>query len=96
MYEFKYESERKEIKYKIYLFLFIITVLINTFIDIFNLGIEKVSGFRIVISLLIYGIILYFGLRFVCPLIKEQFYEKTFSIAIVFLNELIQRCSTHS
>lgn len=63
MYEFKYESERKEIKYKIYLFLFIITVLINTFIDIFDLGIEKVPGIRIVISLLIYGIILYFGLR---------------------------------
>jgi len=63
MYEFKYESERKELKHKIYLFLFIITVLINTFIDIFDLGIEKVSGFRIIISLLIYGIILYFGLR---------------------------------
>jgi len=63
MYEFKYESERKEKKYKLYLFLFIITVLINTFIDIFDLGIEKVSGFRIVSSLLFYGIILYFGLR---------------------------------
>jgi hypothetical protein len=63
MYEFKYESERKEKKYKLYLFLFIITVLINTFIDIFDLEIEKVSGFRIVSSLLFFGIILYFGLR---------------------------------
>ncbi|MEH7304134.1 hypothetical protein SAMN05444673_3925 [Bacillus sp. OV166] len=63
MYEFKDEFERKEKKYKIYLYLFIISVLINTFIDIFDLGIEKVSGVRIVISLLFYGVILYFGLR---------------------------------
>ncbi|OKL37536.1 hypothetical protein BLL40_04300 [Domibacillus mangrovi] len=63
MYEFKYESKKKEKKYKIYLFVFIITVLINTFIDIFNLGIEKISGFRIASSLLFYGIILYFGLH---------------------------------
>lgn len=63
MYEFKYESERKEKKYKIYLILFIITILINTFIDFFNMGIEKVSGFRIASGLIFYGIILYFGLR---------------------------------
>ncbi|MEH7549722.1 MULTISPECIES: hypothetical protein [Bacillaceae] len=64
MYEFKDEFERKEKKYKIYLYLFIISVLINTFIDIFfDLGIEKVSGVRIVISLLFFGVILYFGLR---------------------------------
>ncbi|MGE1166558.1 hypothetical protein ACQJ0Y_25755 [Peribacillus simplex] len=63
MYEFKEEFDRKEKKYKIYLFLFIISVLINTFIDIFDLGIEKVSGVRIVISLLIYSVIFYFGLR---------------------------------
>jgi hypothetical protein len=63
MYEFKEEFDKKEKKYKIYLFLFIISVLINTFIDIFDLGIEKVSGVRIVISLLIYSVILYFGLR---------------------------------
>ncbi|TWD93492.1 hypothetical protein FB550_115136 [Neobacillus bataviensis] len=62
MYEFKDEIERKEKKYKIYLYLFIISVLINTFIDIFDLGIEKVSGVRIVISLLFFGVILYFGL----------------------------------
>jgi hypothetical protein len=55
MYEFKDESESKEKKYKIYLFLFIISVLINTFIDIFDLAIEKVSVFRIVISLIFYG-----------------------------------------
>ena len=63
MYEFKDEFERKEKKYKIYLYLFIISVLINTFIDIFDLGIEKVSGVSIVISLLFFGVILYFGLR---------------------------------
>ncbi|SNT56862.1 hypothetical protein SAMN05444672_15622 [Bacillus sp. OK838] len=63
MYEFKEEFDRKEKKYKIYLFLFIISVLINTFIDIFDLGIEKVSGVRIVISLLIYSVIFYLGLR---------------------------------
>ncbi|MDF9759500.1 hypothetical protein OKW24_001273 [Peribacillus simplex] len=63
MYEFKEEFDRKEKIYKIYLFLFIISVLINTFIDIFDLGIEKVSGVRIVISLLIYSVIFYFGLR---------------------------------
>ena len=63
MYECKDEFERKENKYKIYLFLFIISVLINTFIDIFDLAIEEVSVVRIVISLLLYGVILYFGLR---------------------------------
>ncbi len=63
MYDFKHESERKEKKFKIYLYLFAITVLINTFIDFFDLGIEKVSEFRVVISLLIYVVILYFGLR---------------------------------
>lgn len=63
MYDFKHESERKEKKFKIYLYLFSITVLINTFIDFFDLGIEKVSEFRVVISLLIYVVILYFGLR---------------------------------
>ncbi len=40
---------------------FIIIVLINTFIDIFGLGIEKLSVFRIVSSLIFYGIILNFG-----------------------------------
>lgn len=59
MYEFKSEFERKEKKYKIYLIVFIITVLIY----IFDLGIEKTSGFRTVISLLFYGSILYFGMR---------------------------------
>jgi len=34
------------------------------------LGIEKVSGFRVVISLLIYGVILYFGWRLKPALIK--------------------------
>ncbi|MBT2730812.1 hypothetical protein J7E63_28800 [Bacillus sp. ISL-75] len=63
MYEFKDKSEKKRKKYKIYLFLYIISVLINTFIDIFDLGFEKVSGVRIVISLLFYGVVLYFGLR---------------------------------
>ncbi|MFP5109033.1 hypothetical protein ACSU6B_20060 [Neobacillus sp. C211] len=63
MYEFKEEFDKKEKKYQIFLFLFIISVLINTFIDIFDLGIEKVSRVRIVISLLIYSVILYFGLR---------------------------------
>jgi hypothetical protein len=63
MYEFKEESGRKEKRYKAYLFVFIITVLINTFIDLFDLGIEKVSMYRIVISLLVYFIIVYFALR---------------------------------
>ncbi|MGG4386285.1 hypothetical protein ABEX08_30250 [Priestia megaterium] len=63
MYKFKDEFERKEKKFKIYIFLFVISVLINTFIDIFDLGIEKVSGVGIVISLLFFGVILYFGLR---------------------------------
>lgn len=63
MYEFNNEFERKEKKYKIYLIVFIITALIYIFIDIFDLGIEKASGFRTVISLLFYGSILYFGLR---------------------------------
>ena len=63
MYEFKHESERKEKIFKVYLFLFTITVLIYTFIDFFDLGIEKKSEFRVVISLLIYRVILYFGLR---------------------------------
>ena len=63
MYEFKEESERKEKKYKAYLFVFIITVLTNTVIDLFDLGIEKVSMYRIVINLLVYSIIFYFALR---------------------------------
>ncbi|PGY07783.1 hypothetical protein [Bacillus sp. AFS031507] len=63
MYEFKDESERKEKKIRYTYFLFIISVLINTFIDIFDLAIEKVSEVRIVISLIFYGVILYFGLR---------------------------------
>ncbi len=63
MYELKEESERKEKRYRAYLFLFIITVLINTFIDLFDLGIEKVPTYRIVISLLVYSIIFYFALR---------------------------------
>lgn len=63
MYETKDETQRKERKFKIYLLLFVISVLINTFIDFLDLGIEEVSKFRVVISLLIYGIILYFGLR---------------------------------
>lgn len=36
MYEFKEESGRKEKRYKAYLFVFIITVLIYTFIDLFD------------------------------------------------------------
>ncbi|CAH0266679.1 hypothetical protein SRABI133_03545 [Peribacillus simplex] len=63
MYEFKDESQRKEKKFKIYIFLFPMSVLINTFIDFFDLGIEKVSEFRVVLSLFFYGVILYFGLR---------------------------------
>ncbi len=63
MYEFKDESERKEKKFKIYLLLFVISVLINTFIDFFVLGIEEVSKFRVVVSLFIYVVIIYFGLR---------------------------------
>ena len=63
MYEFQEESERIERRYKAYLFVFIITVLINTFIDLFDLGIEKVSIYRTVISLLVYSIIFYFALR---------------------------------
>ena len=59
----KMSPREKKKNYKIYLFLFAITVLINLFIDFFDLGIEKVSGFRVVISLLIYSVILYFGLR---------------------------------
>jgi hypothetical protein len=62
MYEFKEESERKEKRYKAYLFVFIITVLTNTVIDLFDLGIEKVSMYRIVINLLVYSIIFYFAL----------------------------------
>ncbi|SFA99673.1 MULTISPECIES: hypothetical protein [unclassified Bacillus (in: firmicutes)] len=63
MYEFKDEFERKEKKFKIYIFLFVISVLIHTFIDVFDLGIEKVSGVGLVISLLFFCVILYFGLR---------------------------------
>jgi hypothetical protein len=63
MYEFKEESERKEKIIKIYLFLFAVTALINTVIDFFGLGTEKVSGYRIVISLSVYAFILYLGLR---------------------------------
>ncbi|MGE7762901.1 hypothetical protein [Peribacillus sp. NPDC097895] len=63
MYEFKDEFERKEKNIRYTYIYFIFAVLINTFIDIFDLGIEKVSGVRIVISLLFFGVILYFGLR---------------------------------
>lgn len=63
MLEFKDEFERKERNYKRYLFLFVITVLIHTFVDFFNLGIESVSKLRVVISLLFYGVILNYGLR---------------------------------
>lgn len=42
MYETKDESQRKEKKFKFYLFLFVISSLINTFIDFFGLGIEEV------------------------------------------------------
>ncbi len=63
MYETNGESQRKERKFKVYLFLFVISVLINTFIDFFGLGIEEVSKYRIVFNLLIYGVIFYFGLR---------------------------------
>ncbi len=59
MYELKEEFDRKEKRHKAYLFLFIITVLINTFIDLFDLGIEKVSTYRIVISMLFFSIIFY-------------------------------------
>jgi len=58
MYEFKDEFERKEKKFKIYIFLFVISVLINTFIDFDDLGIK-----REVYSLLFFCFILYFGLR---------------------------------
>lgn len=63
MLEFKDEFERKERNYKRYLFLFVITVLIHTFIDFFDLGNDNVSKLRVVISLLFYGVILYYGLR---------------------------------
>ncbi len=63
MLEFKDEFERKERNYKRYLFLFVITVLIHTFIDFFDLGIDNVSKLRVVISLLFYGVILNYGLR---------------------------------
>lgn len=63
MLQFKDEFERKERNYKKYLFLFVITVLIHTFIDFFDLGIENVSKLRVVISLLFYGVILYYALR---------------------------------
>ncbi len=58
MYEFKDESVRKEKKFKTYIFLFVISVLINTFIDFDDLGIK-----REVYSLLFFCVILYFGLR---------------------------------
>ena len=82
MYEFKDEFERKEKNFKIYLFLFAITVLINTFIDFFDLGIEKVSEYRVVISLLIYGVIYYFGL---CRKLWAEFIIKFF----VWLNIIL-------
>jgi hypothetical protein len=63
MYEFKVESKRKENRNKIYLCVFIIAVIINTFIDFLDFGIEKVSLLRKITSLLLYGIILYFGLQ---------------------------------
>lgn len=62
MYEFKHEFERREKIYKIYLILFVITVLINIFINFFDFGIGKFSETRVVISLLFWGIIFYFGL----------------------------------
>ncbi|SMQ78126.1 hypothetical protein SAMN05444673_3254 [Bacillus sp. OV166] len=58
MYEFKDEFERKEKKFKTYIFLFVISVLINSFIDFNDLGIK-----REVYSLLFFCVILYFGLR---------------------------------
>lgn len=82
MYEFKEESERKEKKFKIYLRLFVISVLINAVIDFFDLGIEEVSKFRVVISLLIYGVILYFGLR-------RKFWAEVIIKFIVWLNIIL-------
>jgi hypothetical protein len=58
MYEFIDEFERKEKKFKRYIFLFVISVLINSFIDFDDLGIK-----REVYSLLFFCVILYFGLR---------------------------------
>lgn len=64
MYEFKHESQKKERKFKLYLFLFIISVLVNVCLDFFDFfGIGKTSGFNIVVNLLISATILYFGLR---------------------------------
>jgi hypothetical protein len=63
MFELKDEFDRKEKNFKTYLFLFVISVLIHTFTDFYDLGIERVSKLRVVINLLFYGVILYFGLR---------------------------------
>lgn len=54
MFEFKDEFDRKEKNFKTYLFLFVISVLIYTFIDFYDLGIERVSKLRVVINLLFY------------------------------------------
>jgi hypothetical protein len=63
MYEFRQEAEKKEIKSKVYLYLFAIAVVLNTIIDFLGFGTEKISDLRVIFSLLCYGVIFYFGLQ---------------------------------
>lgn len=83
MYEFKHESQKKERKFKLYFFLFIISVLVNVYLDFFDFGIRKTSGFNIVANLLISATILYFGLR--RKLWAEWFIKFLVWINVIFL-----------
>ncbi|WKA56538.1 hypothetical protein [Planococcus shixiaomingii] len=60
-YEIGYDSKGK--KYKLYLIAFVAAALIHTLVDFFGLGFTKVTGFRLIGSVLFYVVIFYFGLR---------------------------------
>ncbi|MDN7242225.1 hypothetical protein QWY14_10470 [Planococcus sp. N028] len=63
MHEFQRESETKRKKRKFYLSAFILIVAIYTVMDIFDSGIESVSRFRIISSLLFNAVVFYLALR---------------------------------
>ncbi|PSL36213.1 hypothetical protein B0H99_10734 [Planomicrobium soli] len=79
MHTFQQESETERKKRKFYLSAFILIVAIYTFIDFFDLGSEKVPGFRIMVSLLFNAVIFYLALR-------RKFWAEVMVKVVVWLN----------
>lgn len=84
MYQFQHERQRKEKIYKVYVILFIISVLINA-VSLFVNG----SIFRGILCLLFFSIVYHYGLRknvWAVLIVKFIVWIHIFLLFIIFLN----------